>query len=62
MLTNGSVALNMSFEPSPDYAGIATAAGGAWGARVTTIDEVSSTLDKAISAVQDGESAVVDVQ
>ncbi|KAF2424241.1 putative thiamine pyrophosphate enzyme [Tothia fuscella] len=54
--------LNMSFEPSPDYAGIAAAAGGAWGAKVIEIDQVKSTLKQAIDKVQAGQSAVVEVR
>ena len=62
MLTDYYLDLNMSFEPSPDYPGIATAAGGAWGARVTEIDQVSSTLQEAVNVVQNGKSAVVEVR
>jgi thiamine pyrophosphate-dependent acetolactate synthase large subunit-like protein len=56
------VDLNLSFEPSPDYPGIAAAAGNAWGATVTKTDEVDSTLQKAVEVVQGGRCAVVEVR
>lgn len=56
------VDLNLSFEPSPDYPGIAAAAGNAWGATVTKTDEVDSTLQKAVGVVQGGRCAVVEVR
>ncbi|KAM0100156.1 hypothetical protein ACP6JE_005217 [Aspergillus fumigatus] len=54
--------MNLSFEPSPDYPGIAAAAGNAWGATVTKTDQVDSTLKKAVETVQGGRCAVVEVR
>lgn len=56
------VDMNLSFEPSPDYPGIAAAAGNAWGATVTKTDQVDSTLKKAVETVQEGRCAVVEVR
>ncbi|KAK1765326.1 thiamine pyrophosphate enzyme, N-terminal TPP binding domain-containing protein [Phialemonium atrogriseum] len=53
--------LNISFDPSPDYPGIATASGKAWGATVTSGDDVDRVLEEAISVVRGGRSAVVEV-
>ncbi|CAG8420136.1 unnamed protein product [Penicillium salamii] len=53
--------LNISFDPSPDYPGIATAAGNAWGASVTTQAELDSTIQEATSIVQGGKCAVIEV-
>ncbi|MDB5440566.1 MAG: thiamine pyrophosphate-requiring protein [Caulobacteraceae bacterium] len=54
--------LDTSFEPSPDYVGIAQAAGGAWGRKVTTADEVDAAIAEAFDAVRTrGQSAVLDV-
>lgn len=54
--------LNISFEPSPDYSGIARAAsdGNIHAARVSDIRELESVLKEAIEVVQNGTSAVVD--
>ncbi|GFF73179.1 hypothetical protein IFM60648_03873 [Aspergillus lentulus] len=54
--------LNLSFEPSPDYPGIAAAAGNAWGATVSKTDDVDSTLKKAVEVVQRGRCAVVEAR
>jgi hypothetical protein len=54
--------MNISFEPSPDYAAIATAAGKAWGATIKDVREVDSTLAEAVKVVQGGKCAVVEVQ
>lgn len=58
--TNGE--LNISFTPTPDYAGIAKAAAGGncFAERVSKADEVESVIGKAIEAVMSGVSAVVD--
>lgn len=56
------VDLNISFEPSPDYPGIAAAAGKAWGATITEVGEVDSTLAEAVKIVQSGQCAVVEVR
>ena len=53
--------LNLSFEPSPDYPGIATAAGGAWGATVKTQSELVPAIQEARNFVQGGRCAVVEV-
>ena len=54
--------LNISFEPSPDYSGIARAAsdGNIHAARVSDIGQLESVLKEAIKVVQNGTSAVVD--
>ncbi|KAL4874930.1 thiamine pyrophosphate enzyme, N-terminal TPP binding domain-containing protein [Aspergillus karnatakaensis] len=59
-LTNGE--LNISFDPSPDYSGIARAAsdGVIHGVRVKEADKLESVLKEAIEIVQGGTSAVVD--
>ncbi|KAJ5656276.1 thiamine pyrophosphate enzyme N-terminal TPP binding domain-containing protein [Penicillium longicatenatum] len=53
--------LNLSFEPSPDYPGIATAAGGAWGATVKAQSELESVIQEARGIVQGGRCAVIEV-
>ncbi|KAJ5939079.1 Thiamine pyrophosphate enzyme C-terminal TPP-binding [Penicillium verhagenii] len=53
--------LNLSFEPSPDYPGIATAAGGAWGATVRTQSELDPAMQEAMDVVQHGKCAVIEV-
>ena len=54
--------INISFDPSPDYAGIAKAAAGGdlFAARVDQADQLEDTIRQAISAVQAGQSAVLD--
>ncbi|WAO91411.1 Pyruvate decarboxylase [Fusarium falciforme] len=54
--------LNLSFEPSPDYAGIAAAAGNSYGALIETEDQVEPVLKEAVNTVQSGKSAVVEVR
>ncbi|KAJ5122196.1 Thiamine pyrophosphate enzyme C-terminal TPP-binding [Penicillium atrosanguineum] len=53
--------LNISFEPSPDYPGIATAAGNAWGATVTQQSEVDMAIKEGTRIVQGGKCAVIEV-
>lgn len=55
--------LNISFEPSPDYSGIARAAsdGSIHAARVSDIAQLTPVLKEAIEIVQNGTSAVIDV-
>ncbi|KAF5603813.1 Benzoylformate decarboxylase [Fusarium subglutinans] len=55
--------LNISFAPSPDYAGIAKAAsnGVIFGARVADVDEFQSALAGAVESLDRGVSAVLDV-
>jgi len=52
--------LDIGFEPAPDYAGIAAAAGGAHGEVVREPHEVAPALERALSAIDAGRSAVVD--
>ncbi|KAL3469736.1 thiamine pyrophosphate enzyme [Aspergillus californicus] len=54
--------LNISFDPSPDYSGIARAAsdGHIHGVRVKDADKLEAVLKEAIEIVQGGTSAVVD--
>ena len=55
--------LGVSFEPAPDYAGIAGAAGGAFGRTVERPEELESALDAAFRVVRDeGRCAVLDVR
>ncbi|KAK1964423.1 thiamine diphosphate-binding protein [Colletotrichum sublineola] len=55
--------LNISFAPSPDYAGIAKAAsnGLIFGARVATVSELETALQGAMESLEKGVSAVLDV-
>ncbi|ETN46063.1 uncharacterized protein HMPREF1541_00247 [Cyphellophora europaea CBS 101466] len=57
-------ALNISFDPTPDYAGIAKAASGGrvWAGCVRTVKELLEELPKAVEAVKGGRSAVLEVQ
>jgi acetolactate synthase-1/2/3 large subunit len=55
--------LDLSFHPQPDYAGIAAAAGGAYGRVVESVDELEEALDRCLYAVQiEGRCAVLDVR
>jgi ABC-type phosphate/phosphonate transport system substrate-binding protein len=60
-VSNGE--LNISFEPSPDYSGIARAAsdGNIHAAQVSDRGKLQSVLKEAIEVVQNGTSAVIDV-
>jgi hypothetical protein len=60
-LTISHVDLNISFEPSPDYPGIATAAGNAWGATVKVQSELDQALQEGTRIVQEGRCAVIEV-
>ncbi|KAF3385597.1 Benzoylformate decarboxylase [Penicillium rolfsii] len=53
--------LNISFEPSPDYPGIATAAGNAWAATVKVQSELDQALQEGTKIVQSGRCAVIEV-
>lgn len=54
--------LDTSFEPAPDYVGIAAAAGGAWGRQVKTAPEVDEALTEALRVVREEKRcAVLDV-
>jgi thiamine pyrophosphate-dependent acetolactate synthase large subunit-like protein len=54
--------LNISFEPTPDYAGIAKAAAGGhlYAAQAGTVDELEKVLKEAVESVKGGVSAVID--
>lgn len=54
--------LNISFAPSPDYAGIAKAAAGGnlWAGHASTVAELADLLPKAIESVKSGVGAVLD--
>lgn len=54
--------LNISFVPTPDYAGIAKAAAGGelYSAIVDSVDSLEDILPKAVSAVLSGTPAVID--
>ncbi|MET7246752.1 thiamine pyrophosphate-requiring protein [Methylobacterium sp. EM32] len=54
--------LDTSFEPAPDYVGIAAAAGGAWGRQVGQAAEVDEALAEALRVVrEERRCAVLDV-
>ena len=57
-------ALNISFEPTPDYAGIAKAASGGkiWAETVETVGELLKMLPQAVEAVKGGRGAVLEVK
>ena len=57
-----NIELNISFEPTPDYAGIAKAASGGklYAGRAGTVDELERVLSEAVEAVKAGTSAVID--
>ena len=53
--------IGVSFEPSPDYAGIAAAAGGAHAETIRRVDEVEAAIERAVRAVrEEGRCAVID--
>jgi thiamine pyrophosphate-dependent acetolactate synthase large subunit-like protein len=56
--------LNLSFAPTPDYAGIARAAAGGelWADRASTVEELARLLPEAVAAVRGGRCAVLDAQ
>jgi thiamine pyrophosphate-dependent acetolactate synthase large subunit-like protein len=56
--------LNISFVPSPDYAGIAKAAGGGeiWAGRAATVGQLAEQLPAAIQSVLEGRTAVLEAQ
>ena len=57
-------ALNISFEPTPDYAGIARAASGGrcWAGCVGSVEELVKVLPDAVRAVEAGRTAVLEVK
>lgn len=56
--------LNISFAPTPDYAGIAKAASGGeiWAGRAATVSDLARLLPEAIKTVQNGTAAVLEAQ
>jgi acetolactate synthase-1/2/3 large subunit len=55
--------IDVSFDPSPDHAGIAAAAGGAFARTLTRPEEVEPAIAEALRAVrEEGRSAVLDVR
>ncbi len=56
--------INISFDPCPDYSGIAKAAadGNIHTARIGQAAELEDALKKAIEAVQGGQTAVLDIK
>ncbi|MBX5461982.1 MAG: thiamine pyrophosphate-requiring protein [Steroidobacteraceae bacterium] len=55
--------IGISFEPPPDYAGIAAAAGNAHAERISRAEEVEPALERAVRAVrEEGRCAVVDAR
>jgi len=54
--------LDTSFDPAPDYVGVAAAAGGAWGTQVREAKDVEPALTQALHvARQEKRCAVLDV-
>jgi acetolactate synthase I/II/III large subunit len=63
LASKSSENLNVAFDPAPDYAGIAEAAGGALAVRVSNPAEVDAAIASALNAVRnEGRSAVIDVK
>jgi acetolactate synthase-1/2/3 large subunit len=55
--------IGVSFEPSPDYSGIAAAAGGAFARKVEKPEELEQAVADAMSAVrEERRAAVLDVR
>ena len=56
--------INISFEPSPDYSGIAKAASGGkcWAGYTNSVKELEKLLPQAVDAVKGGVAAVLDAQ
>lgn len=56
--------INISFDPAPDYSGIAKAAadGDIFAARVNELADLEGVLKEAITHVENGQSAVVDIK
>ena len=54
--------LNISFDPPPDYAGVAKAAAchTAWAGQAMTTEELKALLPRAIEAVIGGRPAILD--
>ncbi|HET9865619.1 MAG TPA: thiamine pyrophosphate-dependent enzyme, partial [Steroidobacteraceae bacterium] len=56
----GAPHIDTDFPQPPDYAGIAGAAGGAHAETVRAVAEVKPALDRALRAIREGRSAVID--
>ena len=56
--------LNISFAPTPDYAGIARAASGGkiWAGSTSKAEELDALLKEAVEVVKGGTSAVLEAQ
>ncbi|KAL2360194.1 hypothetical protein RJZ56_006937 [Blastomyces dermatitidis] len=56
--------LNISFAPTPDYAGIAKAAAGGelWAGSAGSVEELADMLPKAVESVKSGKAAVLEAQ
>ena len=57
-------ALNISFDPTPDYSGIARAASGntCWAGKAETVEELARLRPEAVEAVKGGRCAVLDAR
>jgi acetolactate synthase-1/2/3 large subunit len=51
--------INIAFDPPPDYAGIAAAAGGAFARKVQKVDEVEPAIAEALRAVREEKRCAV---
>ena len=51
--------INIAFDPSPDYSGIAAAAGGAYARKVEKIEEVESAIAQALRIVREEKRCAV---
>jgi acetolactate synthase I/II/III large subunit len=51
--------IGISFEPAPDYAGIAVAAGNAHGETIKRVDEVEAAIARAVRAVREEKRSAV---
>ncbi|KAL8951060.1 MAG: hypothetical protein Q9222_002932 [Ikaeria aurantiellina] len=60
----GNDDLHISFEPSPDYAGLAkaTAGGNLWAGKAETREELEKCLKEAVESVKGGVGAVLDAK
>ncbi|KAL4909987.1 hypothetical protein BDW74DRAFT_186282 [Aspergillus multicolor] len=56
--------LNISFAPTPDYAGVARAASGGhvWAGVAASVEELASVLPQAVESVKSGVGAVLEAQ
>jgi acetolactate synthase I/II/III large subunit len=53
--------LFVTFDPPPNHAGVAVAAGAGWGATVMQASEVDEAIKKGLETVKNGRSAVLDI-